>query len=127
MGQLMCPLPVFAVFVFPRDLGVHGYLIEGAVTLPKEILDECIPYKYWVACDKGQYEFIYKTPKPHEHVNRCLFIRRSFLNNGGELCWLDLPLGVIPAVPWPSIPARQPCLKLGAQWAARGSWNREGT
>ncbi|KFP69206.1 E3 ubiquitin-protein ligase RNF213, partial [Acanthisitta chloris] len=63
-----------------QDLGEHGYLIEGTVTLTKEILDKYIPYKYWVTCGKGEYEFIYKPS--NNHVNRCLLIRRSFLNNG---------------------------------------------
>uniref|UniRef100_A0A8C3ET01 RING-type E3 ubiquitin transferase n=1 Tax=Corvus moneduloides TaxID=1196302 RepID=A0A8C3ET01_CORMO len=65
-----------------RHLGEHGYLIEGAVTLTKEILDEYIPYKYWVTSGKGDYEFIYKKPESCHPVNRCLMIKRSLLNNG---------------------------------------------
>ncbi|KAM4761922.1 E3 ubiquitin-protein ligase RNF213 isoform 5-T6 [Cyanocitta cristata] len=65
-----------------RHLGEHGYLIEGAVTLTKEILDEYIPYKYWVTSGKGDYEFIYKNPESCHPVNRCLLIKRSLLNNG---------------------------------------------
>lgn len=99
VNQLTCPLPAFAVFVFPRHLGEHGYLIEGAVTLSKEILDKYIPYKYWVTCGKGEYEFIYKNQESNEPVNRCLLVKKALLNNGGELCWLDLHLGVIPADP----------------------------
>uniref|UniRef100_A0A8C0VAY7 Ring finger protein 213 n=1 Tax=Cyanistes caeruleus TaxID=156563 RepID=A0A8C0VAY7_CYACU len=64
-----------------RHLGEHGYLIEGAVTLTKEIVDKYIPYKYWVTCGKGAYEFIYKTPQSN-HVNRCLLIKKTLLNNG---------------------------------------------
>ncbi|XP_064532292.1 E3 ubiquitin-protein ligase RNF213 isoform X2 [Pseudopipra pipra] len=64
-----------------KNLGEHGYLIEGTVTLTKEILDKCIPYKYWVTCDNGQYEFIYKPPVD-KHVNRCLLIKSIWLNNG---------------------------------------------
>ncbi|XP_048179403.1 E3 ubiquitin-protein ligase RNF213 isoform X1 [Corvus hawaiiensis] len=65
-----------------RHLGEHGYLIEGAVTLTKEILDQYIPYKYWVTSGKGDYEFIYKKPESCHPVNRCLMIKRSLLNNG---------------------------------------------
>ncbi|KAM4890524.1 E3 ubiquitin-protein ligase RNF213 [Sylvia borin] len=62
-----------------RHLEEHGYLIEGAVTLPREILDKYIPYKYLV---KGDYEFIYKTSEFGDHVNRCLLIKKGLLNNG---------------------------------------------
>ncbi|XP_053850563.1 E3 ubiquitin-protein ligase RNF213 [Vidua macroura] len=65
-----------------RHLGEHGYLIEGAVTLSREILDKYIPYKYWVTCGKGEYEFIYKNSESNQHVNRCLLVNRTFLNNG---------------------------------------------
>uniref|UniRef100_A0A8C5IPF6 RING-type E3 ubiquitin transferase n=1 Tax=Junco hyemalis TaxID=40217 RepID=A0A8C5IPF6_JUNHY len=65
-----------------RDLGEHGYLIEGAVTLSREILDKYIPYKYWVSCGKGDYELIYKKSESNHHVNRCLLINRALLNNG---------------------------------------------
>lgn len=108
------------MFVFPRHLGEHGYLIEGTVTLTKEILDKHIPYKYCVTSGKEDYEFIYKNPESSDPVNRCLMIKKLLLNNGGELCWLDLHLGVIPAVGWPSIPVRQRCLNLGAQGAGGG-------
>ncbi|XP_058708338.1 E3 ubiquitin-protein ligase RNF213 isoform X2 [Poecile atricapillus] len=64
-----------------RHLGEHGYLIEGAVTLTKEIVDKYIPYKYWVTCGKGEYEFIYKTAQSN-YVNRCLLIKKTLLNNG---------------------------------------------
>ncbi|XP_062362182.1 E3 ubiquitin-protein ligase RNF213 [Cinclus cinclus] len=65
-----------------RHLGEHGYLIEGAVTLTKEILDKYIPYKYWVTCEKGDYEFIYKCQESSQPVNRCLLIKKYLLNNG---------------------------------------------
>lgn len=81
------------MFVFPRCLGQHGYLIEGAVTLTQDIVDKHIPYKYWVSSGKGEYEYIYKKQESKEPVNRCLLIKKALLNNGGELCWLDLPLG----------------------------------
>uniref|UniRef100_A0A8C3MIP0 RING-type E3 ubiquitin transferase n=1 Tax=Geospiza parvula TaxID=87175 RepID=A0A8C3MIP0_GEOPR len=65
-----------------RNLREHGYLIEGTVTLSRKILDEYIPYKYWVSCGKGEYEFIYKNSESNQHVNRCLLINRALLNNG---------------------------------------------
>lgn len=71
--------------MFPRYLGEHGYLIEGTVTLAKEHINKCIPYKYWVTCGEGDYEFIYKHSVSSMYVNRCLLIRGDILNNGGEL------------------------------------------
>ncbi|KAF4797459.1 E3 ubiquitin-protein ligase RNF213 [Turdus rufiventris] len=65
-----------------RYLGEHGYLIEGAVTLTQDIVDKCIPYKYWVSSGKGEYEFIYKKQESKEPVNRCLLIKKALLNNG---------------------------------------------
>ncbi|NWZ10455.1 RN213 ligase, partial [Agelaius phoeniceus] len=60
----------------------HGYLIEGDVTLSREILNDYIPYKYWVTCGKGEYEFIYKNTVSNNPVNRCLLINSRFLKNG---------------------------------------------
>uniref|UniRef100_U3KDA3 RING-type E3 ubiquitin transferase n=1 Tax=Ficedula albicollis TaxID=59894 RepID=U3KDA3_FICAL len=66
-----------------KHLGDHGYLIEGAVTLTKEILGKYIPYKYCVmTSEKGDYEFIYKKPESSQPVNRCLLIKETLLNNG---------------------------------------------
>ncbi|XP_071287737.1 E3 ubiquitin-protein ligase RNF213-like isoform X2 [Agelaius tricolor] len=65
-----------------RPLEEHGYLIEGDVTLSREILNEYIPYKYWVTCGKGEYEFIYKNTVSNNPVNRCLLINSRFLKNG---------------------------------------------
>ncbi|XP_026716672.1 E3 ubiquitin-protein ligase RNF213 isoform X2 [Athene cunicularia] len=62
-----------------KRLEEHGYLIEGTVTLAKENIDKHIPYKYWVACGEGEYEFIYKSS--NNYVNRCLLIRGNLLNN----------------------------------------------
>lgn len=93
--QLTCPL---LCFVFHRNLGVHGYLIEGTVTLAKENLNKSIPYKYWVGCGEGEYEFIYKHSVGNHHVNRHLLIRSNLLNDGGELPCLHLQLGVIHGV-----------------------------
>jgi len=71
--------------VFPRRLEGHGYLIEGNVTLAKESVNKPIPYKYWVTCSGGKYEFIYKRSVSSNHVNRCLFIEGDLLSSGGEL------------------------------------------
>uniref|UniRef100_A0A8B9ME63 RING-type E3 ubiquitin transferase n=1 Tax=Accipiter nisus TaxID=211598 RepID=A0A8B9ME63_9AVES len=65
-----------------KYLGEHGYLIEGTVTLTKEHINKCIPYKYWVTCGEGDYEFIYKHSVSSIYVNRCLLIRGDILNNG---------------------------------------------
>ncbi|KAM6245288.1 E3 ubiquitin-protein ligase RNF213 [Porphyrio hochstetteri] len=65
-----------------KHLGEHGYLIEGTTTLAKEIMNKYIPYKYYVAGQKCAYEFIYKDPVSNNHVNRCLLIKSSLLNNG---------------------------------------------
>ncbi|XP_054702200.1 E3 ubiquitin-protein ligase RNF213 isoform X2 [Grus americana] len=65
-----------------KDLGQHGYLIEGTVTLAKENMNKYIPYKYWVTRGEGDYEFIYKDSVSNNHVNRCLQIRGNLLNNG---------------------------------------------
>ncbi|XP_066836382.1 E3 ubiquitin-protein ligase RNF213 isoform X3 [Anser cygnoides] len=63
-----------------KQLGEHGYLIEGCVALAKESLNKCIPYKYWVSY--GQYEFIYKNPVSNHYVNRCLCIKSALISNG---------------------------------------------
>ncbi|KAM6377190.1 E3 ubiquitin-protein ligase RNF213 [Pluvialis apricaria] len=65
-----------------KHLEQHGYLIEGTVTLAKENMNKYIPYKYWVSCGEGEYEFIYKNAILSNHVNRCLFIRDSLVSNG---------------------------------------------
>uniref|UniRef100_A0A8B9Q3T4 RING-type E3 ubiquitin transferase n=1 Tax=Apteryx owenii TaxID=8824 RepID=A0A8B9Q3T4_APTOW len=63
-----------------KYLAEHGYLIDGCVTLAKENKDKCIPYKYWVKCGEGEYEFIYKPSS--NIVNRCLIVRGNLINNG---------------------------------------------
>ncbi|XP_067164464.1 E3 ubiquitin-protein ligase RNF213 isoform X2 [Apteryx mantelli] len=65
-----------------KHLAGHGYLIDGCVTLAKEIKDKCIPYKYWVKCAEEEYEFIYKPPLTSNFVNRCLIVRGNLINNG---------------------------------------------
>uniref|UniRef100_A0A8B9ZNF4 RING-type E3 ubiquitin transferase n=1 Tax=Anas zonorhyncha TaxID=75864 RepID=A0A8B9ZNF4_9AVES len=65
-----------------KQLGEHGYLIEGCVALAKESMNKCIPYKYWVSCGEEHYEFIYKDPEPNNFVNRCLYINSALISNG---------------------------------------------
>uniref|UniRef100_A0A8C3GM39 RING-type E3 ubiquitin transferase n=1 Tax=Cairina moschata TaxID=8855 RepID=A0A8C3GM39_CAIMO len=65
-----------------KQLGEHGYLIEGCVALAKESMNKCIPYKYWVSCGEGQYEFIYKNSAPNNFVNRCLYINSTLISDG---------------------------------------------
>ncbi|XP_068511209.1 E3 ubiquitin-protein ligase RNF213 [Anas acuta] len=66
-----------------KQLGEHGYLIEGCVALAKESMNKCIPYKYWVSCGEEHYEFIYKDPEPgFDFVNRCLYINSALISNG---------------------------------------------
>ncbi|KAG8507497.1 LOW QUALITY PROTEIN: E3 ubiquitin-protein ligase RNF213 [Galemys pyrenaicus] len=69
-----------------RDLGDNGFLLEGSTVLARQYLDKSIPYKYVVLGipDSGEYEFefIYKVQKAHEHVNRCLCMRKRLMHEG---------------------------------------------
>ncbi|KFQ30086.1 E3 ubiquitin-protein ligase RNF213, partial [Mesitornis unicolor] len=65
-----------------KHLEEHGYLIEGTVTLAKDNMNKYIPYKYWVVCEQGKYEFIYRQPVTSSYVNRCLLIKSDLLSNG---------------------------------------------
>ncbi|RXN03111.1 E3 ubiquitin-protein ligase RNF213-alpha-like protein [Labeo rohita] len=70
-----------------RDLGEHGFLVEGKRVCRKtDAVSESIPYKY-VVCkpekDKIYYEYIYN-PNSKGHTNRCLFVKPHLLTNGGE-------------------------------------------
>ncbi|XP_038597897.1 E3 ubiquitin-protein ligase RNF213 [Tachyglossus aculeatus] len=68
---------------FSKDLGEHGFLIEGLCTISKDQLDQSIPYKYFLVCNAAsEYEFIYKKKESFEHVNRCLFIKSSLVTAG---------------------------------------------
>lgn len=76
--------------ILSRVLEGHGFLVEGSTVLSKCYLNEAIPYKYTV--DRGQgspeYEFIYKNPaKKGQHVNRCLVVKSTMLDTGGECGW----------------------------------------
>ncbi|XP_061866845.1 E3 ubiquitin-protein ligase RNF213 isoform X2 [Colius striatus] len=86
-----------------KHLGEHGFLIQGTATLAKEHIDRCIPYKYWVSCGQGMYEYIYKRPVLGSYVNRCLLIRSSLLNNG-EWHQYDDIVCVEPSIIWRMIP-----------------------
>ncbi|XP_029455051.1 E3 ubiquitin-protein ligase RNF213 isoform X2 [Rhinatrema bivittatum] len=68
-----------------RDLGDHGFLLEGYTVISKENLNTSIPYKYCVrGTKKFVYEFIYKPDVTDGiNVNRCLFIKRDCLDDGG--------------------------------------------
>ncbi|RXN17930.1 E3 ubiquitin-protein ligase RNF213-alpha-like protein [Labeo rohita] len=70
-----------------RDLGEHGFLVEGKRVCRKtDAVSESIPYKYVVykpEKDQIYYEYIYN-PNSKEHTNRCLFVKPHLLTNGGE-------------------------------------------
>lgn len=86
------------VSVLFRLLNEHGYLIEGYTILPMKKVNERIPYKYWISCGEGEFEVIYKKPMV-DIVNRCLYVDRELVNNGGELF---LSASACCAVLWPS-------------------------
>lgn len=71
-----------------RDLGEHGFLVEGSViTSKRDAESESIPYKYVVYNRKKpdyEYEFIYKLDSEHV-TNRCLFVKPHLLNSDGNL------------------------------------------
>ncbi|XP_063075937.1 E3 ubiquitin-protein ligase rnf213-alpha [Engraulis encrasicolus] len=70
-----------------RDLGEHGYLIEGKIHAKKSgVTSVSIPYKYVVykkKKDDYEFEYIYKLDA-HKTTNRCLFIIAHLLNEEGE-------------------------------------------
>ncbi|KAF7667968.1 hypothetical protein LDENG_00038400 [Lucifuga dentata] len=70
-----------------RDLGEHGFLVEGNVMTTKAEA-ECvsIPYKYVVyrnKKEKYEFEYIYKLDST-QPTNRCLFVKSQFLNEDGD-------------------------------------------
>lgn len=78
-------------FVIPhlcRDLGEHGFLVEGNLVTTKANAEAVsIPYKYVVyksKKEKYEYEYIYKLDSTHP-TNRCLFVNSHLLNSEGEL------------------------------------------
>lgn len=75
-------------FSFPRrDLGEHGFLVEGSLlTCKSETTSVSIPYKYVVYKSKMktyEYEFIYKQDSAGI-TNRCLFVKSGLLNDSGN-------------------------------------------
>ncbi|XP_058848399.1 E3 ubiquitin-protein ligase rnf213-alpha-like isoform X1 [Acipenser ruthenus] len=70
-----------------RDLGIHGFLVEGQlITSKQKACAVSIPYKYVVCREKTadlEFEHIYKFDSA-KVVNRCLFIKRQLLSEGGE-------------------------------------------
>ncbi|XP_041861896.1 E3 ubiquitin-protein ligase rnf213-alpha [Melanotaenia boesemani] len=73
---------------FSRQLDDKRYLVEGHAMIPKDIIQESIPYKYFITKHSGNdikeiYEAIYQEDK-NEHVNRCLSIKEEFLGHEGE-------------------------------------------
>ncbi|XP_061567178.1 E3 ubiquitin-protein ligase rnf213-alpha [Cololabis saira] len=71
-----------------RDLGEHGYLVEGRMTTSKnETVSESIPYKYVVYKDKKHeyiYEYIYKINNSQHPTNRCLFVKSHLITKDGD-------------------------------------------
>lgn len=71
-----------------RDLGEHGFLVEGCLpTFKTQTESVSIPYKYVVYKKKKgkyDYEFIYK-PDSKDHTNRCLFVKPHLLSHDGNL------------------------------------------
>ncbi|KAM4598251.1 E3 ubiquitin-protein ligase rnf213-alpha-like [Polymixia lowei] len=70
-----------------KDLGEHGFLIEGSLTTTKsDALTVSIPYKYVVyKKKKGKYEYehIYKLDSQNI-TNRCLFVKSQLLSEEGD-------------------------------------------
>jgi len=73
-----------------RDLGEHGFLVEGKFECKKSDVESVsIPYKYVVykAKKKGKYklhsEYIYKLDSKDVTTNRCLFVKKHLLNDDG--------------------------------------------
>lgn len=57
--------------------------------IPKNIIHECIPYKY-VICKRSEngYKVMYETiyqKDGNQYVNRCLTIKEEFLTHEGNL------------------------------------------
>uniref|UniRef100_A0A8D0H9P7 Ring finger protein 213 n=1 Tax=Sphenodon punctatus TaxID=8508 RepID=A0A8D0H9P7_SPHPU len=65
-----------------KDLGEHGHLVEGCVTISKAYLNKSISYKYYIEKDTGDYEFIYKHDGPDGIVNRYMCIHSNKLSSG---------------------------------------------
>ncbi|XP_067087748.1 E3 ubiquitin-protein ligase rnf213-alpha-like [Osmerus mordax] len=71
-----------------RDLGVHGFLVEGThVTTKEKAGSVSIPYKYVIyksKKNKYEFEYIYKPDSSNVTTNRCLFVKSHLLNAEGD-------------------------------------------
>ncbi|XP_033998788.1 E3 ubiquitin-protein ligase rnf213-alpha isoform X3 [Trematomus bernacchii] len=71
-----------------RDLGEHGFLVEGRLPTKKtEAVSVSIPYKYVVynkKKDKYEHEYIYKLDSTHQITNRCLFVKPGLVTDDGD-------------------------------------------
>ncbi|KAM6905305.1 E3 ubiquitin-protein ligase rnf213-alpha-like [Xenentodon cancila] len=71
-----------------RDLGEHGYLVEGSLTTSKKDTESVsIPYKYAVykgKKEKYEYEYIYKINYSKHPTNRCLFVKSHLITKDGD-------------------------------------------
>uniref|UniRef100_A0AAV2KJR2 Ring finger protein 213 n=1 Tax=Knipowitschia caucasica TaxID=637954 RepID=A0AAV2KJR2_KNICA len=69
-----------------KDLGDHGFLVGGTLTVPKsEVCSGSIPYKYFVFTNKKQkyeYEHIYKLDS--QPPNRWLVVKAQLLSEDGD-------------------------------------------
>ena len=86
---LLCAMFCQCCFFVYRDLGDHGYLVEGRFETTKDrTLAKSIPYKYVVykaKKEKYEYEYIYKLDS-EQPTNRCLFVKSGLLNEEGKRC-----------------------------------------
>ncbi|XP_037649475.1 E3 ubiquitin-protein ligase rnf213-alpha isoform X2 [Sebastes umbrosus] len=71
-----------------KDLGEHGFLVEGNLqTVKSEAESVSIPYKYVVYNKKKvkyEYEYIYKLDSTSQTTNRCLFVKHHLVNEDGD-------------------------------------------
>ncbi|XP_061079146.1 E3 ubiquitin-protein ligase rnf213-alpha [Conger conger] len=82
-----------------RDLGEHGFFVEGKLVTTKKNASVSIPYKYVVFKDKKSkyvFEYIYKLDSK-ETTNRCLFVKPHLLNEEGEWHQYDDIICIEPA------------------------------
>lgn len=75
--------------VFHRPLGDKTYLVEGRVMIPKNIIHESIPYRYFILKGgdsdlKSTFETIYQEDR-NQNVNRSLKIGKELLTLEGNL------------------------------------------
>ncbi|XP_070836494.1 E3 ubiquitin-protein ligase rnf213-alpha [Chaetodon trifascialis] len=86
--------------VVSRDLGEHGFLVEGSLLTKKNETESwSIPYKYVVynaKKSKYEYEYIYKQDST-QPTNRCLFVKPHLLNEEGDWHQYDDIICVAPS------------------------------